>query len=109
MAAPRAQRRLLTLVQTASSLPVVLLAPPSGVPADHYDRRKVLLAAQFAMLAVSTALTVLAFQGALTPGALLGLTFLMGCGTALMGPARQAIQPELVEREQLGQAARRGP
>ncbi|MEU3414711.1 MFS transporter [Streptomyces sp. NPDC006658] len=99
---------LVTLVQTASSLPVVLLALPSGVLADRYDRRKVLLAAQFAMLAVSTALTVLAFRGALAPGLLLCLTFLLGCGTALMGPAWQAIQPELVEREQLGQAAALG-
>ncbi|MFF3576054.1 MFS transporter [Streptomyces mirabilis] len=99
---------LVTLVQTASSLPVVLLALPSGVLADRYDRRTVLLVAQFAMLAVSTALTVLAFADALTPELLLGLTFLLGCGTALMGPAWQAIQPELVERRQLGQAAALG-
>ncbi|GAB2997231.1 MFS transporter [Streptomyces pseudoechinosporeus] len=99
---------LVTLVQTASSLPVVLLALPSGVLADRYDRRKVLLAAQFTMLAVSTVLTVLAFRGTLAPGLLLGLTFLLGCGTALMGPAWQAIQPELVGREQLGQAAALG-
>ncbi|MDT0616020.1 MFS transporter [Streptomyces lancefieldiae] len=96
---------LVTLVQTASSLPVVLLALPSGAVADRYERRKVLLSAQFAMLSVSTALTVLAFRGMLTPALLLALTFLLGCGTALMGPAWQAIQPELVEREQLGQAA----
>ncbi|AKN74367.1 major facilitator transporter [Streptomyces sp. PBH53] len=99
---------LVTLVQTASSLPVVLLALPSGVLADRYDRRGVLLAAQFAMLAVSAALAALAFRGALAPGLLLGLTFLLGCGTALMGPAWQALQPELVEREQLGQAAALG-
>ncbi|MEU9060993.1 MFS transporter [Streptomyces sp. NPDC048430] len=99
---------LVTLVQTASSLPVVLLALPSGVLADRYDRRKVLLVAQLSMLTVSTVLTVLAFQGTLAPGLLLGLTFLLGCGTALMGPAWQAIQPELVEREQLGQAAALG-
>jgi predicted MFS family arabinose efflux permease len=99
---------LVTLVQTASSLPVVLLALPSGVLADRSDRRRVLLAAQFAMLAVSTVLAVLAFADALTPQLLLGLTFLLGCGTALMGPAWQAIQPELVERRQLGQAAALG-
>ncbi|MEU7473907.1 MFS transporter [Streptomyces sp. NPDC044984] len=99
---------LVTLVQTASSLPGVLLALPSGVLADRYDRRRVLLAAQFALLAVSTALAVLAFRNALTPGLLLALTFLLGCGTALMGPAWQAVQPELVEREQLGQAAALG-
>ncbi|SCF84792.1 Predicted arabinose efflux permease, MFS family [Streptomyces sp. Ncost-T10-10d] len=99
---------LVTLVQTASSLPVVLLALPSGVLADRYDRRRVLLAAQFAMLAISSVLTVLAFADELTPGLLLSLTFLLGCGTALMGPAWQAIQPELVERSQLGQAAALG-
>ncbi|GGZ28199.1 MFS transporter [Streptomyces poonensis] len=99
---------LVTLVQTASSLPIVLLALPSGVLADRFDRRAVLLTAQFAMLAVSCVLTALAFADALTPLTLLALTFLLGCGTALMGPAWQAVQPELVERERLGQAAALG-
>ncbi|WP_346345651.1 MFS transporter [Streptomyces sp. SID5643] len=99
---------LVTLVQTASGLPVMLLALPSGALADRYDRRRVLLAAQIAMLVVSSGLAVLAFAGELTPGVLLGLTFLMGCGTALMGPAWQAIQPELVERDMLGEAAALG-
>ncbi|MFI6035125.1 MFS transporter [Streptomyces sp. NPDC051315] len=99
---------LVTLVQTASSLPVVLLALPSGVIADRFDRRWVLLTAQFAMVAVSGALTALAFADALTPAALPSLTFLLGRGTALMGPAWQAIQPELVDRERLGQAAALG-
>jgi MFS family permease len=96
---------LVTLVQTASSLPVVLLALPSGVLADRFDRRTLLITAQFAMCAVSAALTVLAFADVLTPASLLALTFLLGCGTALMGPAWQAIQPELVDRSQLGQAS----
>ncbi|MFF7097945.1 MFS transporter [Streptomyces rubradiris] len=96
---------LVTLVQTASSLPVVLLALPSGVVADRHDRRTVLLAAQGALFAVSGVLTALAFADLLTPSLLLVLTFLLGCGTALMGPAWQAIQPELVKRRQLAQAA----
>ncbi|MFK0110254.1 MFS transporter [Streptomyces sp. NPDC091217] len=99
---------LVTLVQTASSLPVVLLALPSGVLADRFDRRRLLVVAQFAMCAVATVLAVLAFADALAPGALLALTFLLGCGTALMGPAWQAIQPELVDRDQLGQASALG-
>ncbi|MCS0600032.1 MFS transporter [Streptomyces sp. LP11] len=99
---------VVTLVQTAASLPVVLLALPSGVAADRFDRRSVLLAAQFAMLAVSGVLAALAFADALTPTLLLVLTFALGCGTALMGPAWQAIQPELVERRRLGQAAALG-
>ncbi|MGH1551879.1 MFS transporter [Streptomyces sp. L7] len=44
---------MVTLVQTASSLPIVLLALPSGVLADRFDRRGLLLVAQFAMFAVS--------------------------------------------------------
>ncbi len=99
---------LLALVQTAASLPVVLLALPAGVLADRHDRRSVLLAAQFAMLAVTGVLAALAFADALAPGPLLGLTFLLGCGTAVMGPAWQAVQPELVERPQLAQAAALG-
>ncbi|MDQ1041204.1 putative MFS family arabinose efflux permease/quinol monooxygenase YgiN [Streptomyces sp. V3I8] len=99
---------LVTLVQTASSLPVVLLALPSGVLADRYDRRSVLVAAQLAMLAVATVLTVCAFEDALSAPLLLCLTFLLGCGTALMGPAWQAVQPELVEHDQLGAAAALG-
>ncbi|WP_405884716.1 MFS transporter [Streptomyces sp. NBC_01136] len=99
---------LVTLVQTASSLPVVLLALPSGVLADRFDRRTLLVAAQLAMFAVSVALTVLAFADSLGAAALLALTFLLGCGTALMGPAWQAIQPELVGRAQLGQASALG-
>ncbi|MGW2180459.1 MFS transporter [Streptomyces sp. NPDC001732] len=99
---------LVTLVQTASSLPVVLLALPSGVVADRYDRRTVLLVTQGALFAISGVLTALTFAGLLTPVLLLVLTFLLGCGTALMGPAWQAIQPELVKRHQLGQAAALG-
>ena len=99
---------LVTLVQTASSLPVVLLALPSGVLADRFDRRRLLVVAQLAMCAVATVLAVLAFTDRLGPGPLLGLTFLLGCGTALMGPAWQAIQPELVDRGQLGQASALG-
>ncbi|MFF4705546.1 MFS transporter [Streptomyces sp. NPDC001288] len=99
---------LVTLVQTASSLPVVLLALPSGVLADRFDRRRLLVVAQLAMCAVATVLAVLAFAGLLSPGPLLALTFLLGCGTALMGPAWQAIQPELVARSQLAEASALG-
>jgi len=78
---------------STASLPVVLLALPSGVLADRYDHRTVLVTAQFAMLAVSAVLSVLAFADALSPVPLLALTFLLGCGTALMGPAWHSLRP----------------
>jgi predicted MFS family arabinose efflux permease/quinol monooxygenase YgiN len=96
---------LVSLVQTASSLPIVLLALPAGAWADMVDRRRLLLAAQLAMLAAAGVLTVLTFAGVTSPAVVLGLTFLLGCGTAVAGPSWQAIQPELVERSMLPQAA----
>ena len=40
---------LVSLVQTASSLPIVLLALPAGAWADLVDRRRLLLGAQLAI------------------------------------------------------------
>ena len=99
---------LVALVQTASTLPVFLFALPAGVLADLADRRRLLLVAQLAMAVVAGLLAVAAFAGAVSPDLLLGLTFLLGCGSATVGPAWQAIQPELVPREQLKQASALG-
>jgi MFS family permease len=99
---------LVTLVQVAAGLPILLLAVPAGVLADLVDRRRLLLATQVGMAVVAAALTAFAFAHDLSPWLLLALTFLLGCGGALNGPAWQAIQPSLVPRELLGRAAALG-
>jgi MFS family permease len=96
---------LVSLVQTASSLPIVLLALPAGAWADLVDRRRLLLGAQLAMFTVATALAVGTFLGITSPAWVLLLTFVLGCGNAVAAPAWQAIQPDLVERSLLPQAA----
>jgi predicted MFS family arabinose efflux permease/quinol monooxygenase YgiN len=96
---------LVSLVQTASSLPIVLLALPAGAWADIVDRRRLLLYAQLGMLAAAGTLTAATFAGAASPAVVLTLTFLLGCATAVAGPAWQAIQPDLVDRAALPQAA----
>jgi MFS family permease len=96
---------LVPLVQTATTLPVMLLALPSGVLADLVDRRRLLIATQAAMASGVAALTLLTGAGLATPAVLLILLFLIGCGQALTAPAWQAIQPELVPREQIPAAA----
>jgi MFS family permease len=96
---------LVALVQTASSLPVVLLALPAGAWADMVDRRSLLLTAQFAMLVAAGTLAALTFAGATSPAVVLTLTFVLGCGNAVAGPSWQAIQPDLVDRSMLPQAA----
>ncbi len=96
---------LVSLVQTASSLPIVLLALPAGAFADVVDRRRLLLGAQAAMFTAAAALAAATFLGAPSPALILGLTFALGCGTAVSAPAWQAIQPDLVDRSLLPQAA----
>ncbi|SDN66035.1 MFS transporter [Actinacidiphila guanduensis] len=99
---------LTSLVQAASLLPVLFLSLPAGVLADVLDRRRLLIVLSVAMTAVSTALAILTAAGLTTPSVLIALVFLMGCGSALTGPGWQAIQPELVPREQIPAAASLG-
>ena len=96
---------LVALVQTASSLPIVLLALPAGAFADLVDRRRLLLGAQLVMFLAATTLAAATFLDVATPALILGLTFALGCGNAFAAPAWQAIQPDLVTRELLPQAA----
>lgn len=96
---------LVPLVQTATTLPVMLLALPSGVLADLIDRRRLLIATQGAMASGVATLALLSGFGLATPTVLLLLLFVIGCGQALTAPAWQAIQPELVSREQIPAAA----
>src|SRR5215472_15664686 len=89
---------LVALVETAGSLPVVLLALPAGAFADLIDRRKLLLVTQIWMLGLAALMGVLTLGGVVTPWLLLLLTFSHGLGSAINSPAWQAIVPELVPR-----------
>ncbi len=92
---------LVALVETAGSLPVVLLALPAGALADIVDRRRLLLVMQIWMFVVAAAMGVLAFTHQMTPGRLLSLTFFLGVGTAMSSPVWQATTPELVSESDL--------
>jgi MFS family permease len=89
------------LVQASTTLPIMLLALPSGAVADIWDRRIIMLIAQGLMLTVSIVLAVMAYMGLITPWTLLTLTFLIGCGVALYGPAWQSSVGEQVPREHI--------
>ncbi|HYU32137.1 MAG TPA: MFS transporter [Thermoanaerobaculia bacterium] len=96
-----ASATMVALVQAVTSLPMFLLSLPAGALADVMDRRRLLLVSQSWMLASAAVLGFLTLAGLTTPGLLLLFTFLLGLGTALNGPAWQAIVPELVPREDL--------
>jgi MFS family permease len=95
---------MVSLIQTASSLPIFFLALPGGALADIIDRRKLLIFSQVWMMIAAGALGILTFLGMTTEWSVLGLSFMLGIGAALNAPAWQAIIPELVPREELAQA-----
>jgi MFS family permease len=95
---------LLTLVQTATSLPGLLLALPSGALADLVDRRRLLVVASAWMCGVSALMAVTAYAHLVSSWWLLGLTFALGVGAIAGLPAWQAIVPEVVPGEQLAPA-----
>lgn len=90
-----------SLVQTATSLPIFMLALPAGALADVIDRRRLMIFTQLWMLAVSATLGILTIFGLMDSYILLFLTFALGIGAALNAPASEAIVPELVPREQI--------
>src|SRR5215213_50668 len=92
---------MVALVQVSTVLPIMLFSLPAGAAADVWDRRIVMLVAQGAMLAVSVALAGLAWLGLVTPWLLIALTFLLGTGAALHGPAWQSAVREQVPRPDL--------
>lgn len=92
---------LVALVQTATNLPVFLLGVPAGAIGDIVDRRKLLLVTQAWMLAAAAALGIMTITGTTGPWTLLWLTFALGLGATMNGPAWQAIMPELVPKSEL--------
>ncbi len=95
---------LIALMQTAASLPVLLLGMLAGATADIYERRRLLIFWQTWMLVSVAVLAVLTFAGIVSPVTLLLFTFLLNIGSAMNNPAWQAIVPELVPREEIPNA-----
>lgn len=97
---------IVPLVQTASTLPMMLLALPAGVLADAFDRRWMMLVTQVYFVAVSALLAVLTAIGMMPPALLLAFTFAVGAGQAMLQPPWQALITELVPRSEFAAATR---
>ncbi|MEZ5997855.1 MAG: MFS transporter [Hyphomonas sp.] len=94
----------IALVQASVTLPIMILALLSGAVADNFPRRIVMLACQIWMFLLSVILCLFAWAGNLSPWALLGFTFLIGCGTAMNGPSWQATVGDIVPRGTIARA-----
>jgi MFS family permease len=84
--------------------PQLLLLPVTGLAADYFDRRKLLLATQAAMGALALGLGLLSVTARLQLWHVYVFAFLLGCVSAFDAPARQTFVSELVVEADLSNA-----
>ena len=84
--------------------PPLLLLPLTGYAADHWDRRKLLLATQAAAGLLALGLGLLTLAGVVQLWHVYGFALLLGCVTAFDAPARQAFVSDLVSDDNLANA-----
>jgi MFS family permease len=85
-------------------VPVVVFALGGGVVADAFDRRKLMIATQSLLALASVALALATHLEVMRTSTLYAVAFFAGIGVAFDRPARQALVPQLVSREQLANA-----
>ncbi|GAA4519257.1 MFS transporter [Actinoallomurus oryzae] len=92
------------LVGLAQAVSLLVLSPLGGAYADRLDRRRLLQATQLVALAVAGALAVLTEAGKATTPEVLGSVLLTTAAGTFDQPARQALIPAMVPRDELPQA-----
>ena len=103
--APPGQKGLaLGMVGLVRFLPIVLFSMVSGVAADIYDRRRVMLFTQSIMAVLASVLGVLAWTGLQSVWPIYLLAGLSAVAGSFDGPSRQALVPNLVPRSDLANA-----
>jgi len=85
-------------------LPIMMFSLIGGVFADRHDRRKLLLISQYIQMTCAFILTVLFFTHRVQVWHILTLSFFVGCGQSIGGPAYSALLPTLVGPEDLSNA-----
>jgi MFS family permease len=92
---------LLGTVTFAGQLPVLLISPFAGLVADRLNRRKIVIATQFASMIIAGILAGLTLSKRVTVEQVIILAALMGVVNAFDIPARQSFLVEMVGREDL--------
>ena len=92
------------LLGLGRALPQMALSMYGGLLADAVDRKRLMLALQFAQCAISTSLALLTATGTISSGALFFAAVLLAFCTALETPSRTAVVPNLLPREDLASA-----
>jgi MFS family permease len=91
-------------VAMAEFLPVLILAPITGVVVDRFDRRKIALVGQVLALIQAALLAVLTVTGHITALLILLLQLFTGFVQPLIQTARLVLVPMMVPKERIGNA-----
>jgi MFS family permease len=91
-------------VTFAAGLPSWLFMLIGGVVADRISRRTLLVITQTSMMGLAFILAGLTFSGLVQSIHIIVLAFLLGIANAFDAPARLALAPELVDRQDLTNA-----
>lgn len=94
----------LGLIAFADLFPIIFLSPLSGILADRYDRRRIMLFTQHAALIQALLLAALTSTGLINIEGLLVLTLGLGVADAINQPARLSWLPSLVKAVDLPSA-----
>ena len=92
------------MVGIAMTVPTIVFLLVGGVLSDRLNRRHIMLAADVGRLLAAAALAVLSLTGTLEIWHVAILVAVYGTGQAFFAPAFDAIVPDLVPAELLGQA-----
>ena len=98
------QPMVISGIGLARFLPVVLLSLVAGVAADRFDRRKMAILTQLALGLVALLLGLTTALSVVSLWMIFGLMAIQSVAVAFDGPARQALIPSLVPRENLANA-----
>jgi MFS family permease len=88
----------------AGGIPLLFLALPAGVVIDRFDRRKVLMSAQVGVMSVAALFALLVGTDLIQRWSILLLAFCYGVVMSFVFPTRNAIVPDLVDRQHLANA-----
>ena len=94
----------LGMVGLVRVLPIIFFSLVSGVAADVFDRRRLMLITQSTLAVLAALLALLTFRGLTTVWPIYLLAALTSAAGAFDSPARQSLIPNLVPREHLPNA-----
>src|SRR5215471_15906347 len=98
----------LGMVGLVRVLPIIFCSLMGGVAADVFDRKRLMIVTQSVMLASAGILAFISARGLTTVWPIYLLTAVASAAVAFDGPARQALLPSLVPREEFPNAVSLG-